>query len=117
MPQSFALRAPVEGLCTVIATRTIPETLVALVDSLGKVTGRVRRRPIFFRQMKAEVMAYTGDEGGALSTIEDAASLGLIDIVWLDRCPLFGAMRGSRRFAEVRAQVAERAALVLEAFT
>jgi hypothetical protein len=88
-----------------------------LMDSLGKVTGRVRRRPIFFRQMKAEVLAYIGDEGGALSAIEDAASLGLIDVVWLDHCPLFRAMRGSRRYAEARKQVAERAALVLEAFT
>ena len=88
-----------------------------MVETLGKVTGRVRRRPLFFRQLKAEALAYVGDEGGALAAIEDAASLGLLDLVWMDRCPLFQAMRGSRRFAEARAQVAERAALVLEAFT
>ena len=117
MPATLALRAPIEGLCGVITTRVVPESLVTLVDSLGKVTGRVRRRPIFFRQLKAESLAYVGDEGGALSAIEDGASLGLIDVVWLDRCPLFEAMRGSRRFAEARAQVAERASLVLEAFT
>jgi TolB-like protein len=117
MPASFALRAPVEGLCGVITTRVVPESIMTLLDTLGKVTGRVRRRPIFFRQLRAEALAYVGDEAGALLAIEDAASLGLIDIVWLDHCPLFNAMRGSRRFAAPREAVAERAALVLEAFT
>ncbi|MGO8994495.1 MAG: protein kinase domain-containing protein [Polyangiaceae bacterium] len=117
MPASLGLRAPIEGLCGIITTGVIPESLTTLVDSLGKVTGRVRRRPIFYRQLKAEALAYVGHEGGALATIEDAATLGLIDVVWLDHCPLFKAMRGSRRFAEARQQVAERASLVLEAFT
>ena len=117
MPPTLALRAPIEGLCGVITARVVPESLVTLVEALGKVTGRVRRRPIFFRQLKAESLAYVGDEAGALAAIEDAASLGLIDVVWLDRCPLFEGMRGSRRFLEARAQVAERASLVLEAFT
>ena len=117
LPATLALREPVLGLCTVIATRTIPEALVASVDTLGKVTGRVRRRPIFFRQMMAEVLAYVGDAEQALATIEDAASLGLIDIVWLDRCPLFAEMRSSPRYALAREQVSERAARVLEAFT
>jgi serine/threonine-protein kinase len=117
IPQELALRESVEGLCGIITTSAVPESLTAMVDSLGKVTGRVRRRPIFFRQIKAEVLAYVGEEGGALSAIEDAASLGLIDIVWLDHCPLFRALRGSRRYAAAREQVAERAALVLEAFT
>ena len=117
MSPALALRAPIEGLCGLMTTGVVPESLVTLVDSLGKVTGRVRRRPIFFRQVKAESLAYVGDEGGALAAIEDAAALGLIDVVWLDRCPLFEVLRGSRRFAEARAQVAERASLVLEAFT
>jgi serine/threonine-protein kinase len=117
MPASFALRGAIEGFCGVITTRVVPEWLITMIDSFGKVTGRVRRRPIFFRQLRAEMLAYAGDEGAALAAIEDAATLGLIDIVWLDHCPLFKAMRGSRRFAEARATVAERAARVLEAFT
>jgi tetratricopeptide (TPR) repeat protein len=117
MPPTLAFRPAVEGLCGVITTGVVPESFLALIDSLGKVTGRVRRRPIFFRQLRAEVLASVGDEGGALAAIEDAASLGLIDTVWVDHCPLFRAMRGSRRFAEARQNVAERASLVLEAFT
>jgi serine/threonine-protein kinase len=88
-----------------------------MVDGMGKVTGRVRRRPIFFRQMRAEMCAYSGDHDAALTALEEAAALGLIDLVWLDRCPLFEPLRVAARFAQVRAGVAARAELVLEAFT
>jgi serine/threonine-protein kinase len=77
----------------------------------------VRRRPLFFRQLKAEALAYVGDKKGAIATIDDAASLGLLDVVWLDHCPLFDALRSDARFTHARAQVGERAALVLETFT
>ncbi len=117
MPPSLALRAPIEGVCTVITTRVLPASLLALIDSLGKVTGRVRRRPVFFRQLKAEVLAAVGDDAGALAAIADATTLGLIDVVWLDHCPLFRGVRGARQFVDARAAVAQRASLVLEAFT
>jgi serine/threonine-protein kinase len=117
VPATLPLRAAVEGLCTVVTSRAVPPSLAALADSLGKVTGRVRRRPIYFRQVKAEVLAYVGDDAGAIATIEDATALGLIDVVWLDRCPLFQTIRAAPGFVEARAKVAERAARVLEAFT
>jgi serine/threonine-protein kinase len=88
-----------------------------MIDGLGKVTGRVRRRPIFFRQMRAEACAYAGDRDAALTALEEAAALGLIDLVWLDRCPLFEALHPDARFAQVKTGVAARAELVLEAFT
>jgi serine/threonine-protein kinase len=117
MPKDLSLRENVEGLCNIIATSAITDGVTARIDAMGKVTGRVRRRPIFFRQLKAEILAYVADENGALAAIEDAAGLGLIDVVWLDHCPLFRAMRGSRRYAAAHKLVADRAAQVLEAFT
>jgi tetratricopeptide (TPR) repeat protein len=117
MPKGLSLRENVEGLCAIISTSTIADGVTARIDALGKVTGRVRRRPIFFRQLKAEILAYVADEDGALAAIEDAAALGLIDVVWLDHCPLFRAMRGSRRYAAAHKLVADRAVQVLEAFT
>jgi len=105
------------AMCGIILERRVPEDLVALADNLGKITGRVRRRPLFYRQLKAEVFAYAGDVERAIAAIDEATSLGLIDVVWLDRCPLFASLRNNARFVELRAQVAERAALVLEAFT
>ena len=115
--QTFSMRVPVDEICTLISSREIPSTLLTLVDSLGKITGRVRRRPIFFRQLKAEALAYVGDADAALAVLDEATTLGLIDVVWLDRCALFEAFRAEKRFGEIRARVAERAARVLDAFT
>ena len=114
---TFAFAPTVAAICELIQTRQLPPVLGEMIDGLGKVTGRVRRRPIFFRQMRAEACAYAGDRDAALTALEDAAALGLIDLVWLDRCPLFEALHADARFAQVRTGVAARAELVLEAFT
>jgi TolB-like protein/predicted Ser/Thr protein kinase len=113
----FSLRAVAEGVCDLILTRTIPGSLGSLLDTLGKIRGRVRRRPIFFRQLRAEAFAFVGDDDTALLALDEAATLGLIDLVWLDRCPLFDALRADERFVATRDRVAERAARVLDAFT
>jgi hypothetical protein len=114
---TFTMAPIVAAICTLIVERKVQDEILALIDALGKVTGRVRRRPIFYRQLKAEAFAYAGAQELALKSIEEAASLGLIDVVWMDRCPLLESLRGTARFAELRAQIAGRAALVLEAFT
>jgi tetratricopeptide (TPR) repeat protein len=116
-PLTFTLRPPVEAICELILTKQLPESLREALDSLGKITGRVRRRPIFFRQLKAEAYAYVGDDDVALLALDEAASLGLIDVVWLDRCPLFASLRRDERFAEIRARVEARASRVLDALT
>ncbi len=114
---TFAMAPVVIAMCTLIRERRVPDVLFDMTDSMGKVTGRVRRRPIFFRQLKAEALAYVGEAEEALGAIDEATALGLIDVVWMDHCPLFDSLRAHPRFAAARAQVAERAALVLEAFT
>jgi eukaryotic-like serine/threonine-protein kinase len=114
---SFAMAPIVSAMCALIRERKVPDVLGEMIETRGEVTGRVRRRPIFFRQLKAEACAYIGFVEGALTAIDEASSLGLIDIVWVDHCPLFDSLRTTARFLQLRAQVAERAALVLEAFT
>jgi serine/threonine-protein kinase len=117
LQHTFSMRTPIEAICELILTRTIPDPLRVLVDSLGKITGRVRRRPIFFRQMKAEAHAYVGEDDVVLLALDEAATLGLIDVVWLDRCPLFDSLRRDDRFVAIRARVEAKAARVLDAFT
>ena len=114
---SFPLASVVDAICDGIVNRSAPEPVLQVIESMGKVTGRVRRRPIFFRQLRAEVLAHAGDAQGALAAIEEAAQLGLIDLVWLDRCPLFVGLREIPSFLAARAVVNERASRVLEAFT
>jgi TolB-like protein len=52
----------------------------------------------------------------ALETLEVAARRGLMDRVWLDRCPLFAKVADDPRFVAIRAVVVERADRVLATF-
>jgi hypothetical protein len=51
------------------------------------------------------------DQG--LSAIEKAVDLGLLDIGWLDHCPLLQQLASSDRFQKMRERVAVRAREVL----
>jgi serine/threonine-protein kinase len=111
----YAFKGAVGELIGLGLTGQITPALLDLGKSWGKVTGRAMRRPAFFQQLAAEVAAYAGRDDEALDAIEAADRLGLIDIAWLDRCPLFEGLRGSPRFASARHGVAERASGVLDA--
>ncbi|HEY1558983.1 MAG TPA: protein kinase [Kofleriaceae bacterium] len=67
-------------------------------------------------QFLAETAAATGEVEASLETLAIAAQCGLIDIVWLDRCPLFAPIAARDGFAAVRQQVDARARAVLAAF-
>ena len=113
---SFGIKHAAIGMFGVTLHKSIsPEALLEL-DQRAKV-GRALRRRAFFRQMKAEVLAYLGDEAGMLDSLEESAQAGLFDITWLERCPLFDGRRDSPRFAKVREIVQARASEVLEALT
>jgi eukaryotic-like serine/threonine-protein kinase len=51
-----------------------------------------------------------------LETLEEAERLGLMDVVNLDKCPVFEQVANHPRFREVRNRVADRASEVLAAF-
>jgi serine/threonine-protein kinase len=82
---------------------------------LGSVVGRARRRPAFFRQLVAEACAFGGDNDGVVRAISEAEGLGLVDLTWVDRCPLFDAMRALPAFVAVRDTIATRARATLDA--
>ncbi|MFO0738777.1 MAG: serine/threonine-protein kinase [Labilithrix sp.] len=78
---------------------------------------RAVRGAILWRQILAEVLSFDGQADEALQSIEKAAELGLLDISWLDRCPLLQPLRPSERFQAAREQVASRARAVLAVLT
>jgi serine/threonine protein kinase/tetratricopeptide (TPR) repeat protein len=67
-------------------------------------------------QRMAEIAAWMGRRAEVFTTLRAAADFDLIDIVWLDHCPLFTDLHGTPELAPIRATVAARAARVLAAF-
>jgi serine/threonine-protein kinase len=84
--------------------------------ALMRDIGASPRRLVFFSQMDAEVSAFLGRADAALAALERASAAGLIDLLWLDRCPLFDELRSHPRLLAARAPVADRAAAILRAF-
>jgi serine/threonine-protein kinase len=108
-PRTFALREEVLGMLALAETGKVPTNMHQTLSQWGRVVGRSKRRPMFFRQLSAEVHAFMGDEGSAVRCIAEGDALGLIDVTWTDRCPLFEPMRPSPLFVAVRDRIAARA--------
>ena len=107
--RTFALRDEVLQILGVIETDTLPEGMQQQLAIWGRLIGRARRRPMFFRQLAAEMHAYVGEDAATVHAIGEADGLGLIDVTWLDRCPLFAPIRQAPLFVAVRDRIAARA--------
>jgi serine/threonine-protein kinase len=75
-----------------------------------------RRNQLMGLQMLSEVAVVLDKTDLAFETLERADQLGLMDVVVLDRCPLFEPFENEPRFRRLRERVRERAAKVLAAF-
>ena len=74
-----------------------------------EVSASPRQRSFFF-QLSTEYYAVAGMPEAALASLEKAAALPLIDLLWLDRCPALDTLRDDARFARARASVARTVA-------
>jgi serine/threonine protein kinase/TolB-like protein len=59
-------------------------------------------------QLFAEQTAFHGDYEWALIYLRDAVQLVLVDLDWLDHCPLFDPLRRDPRFIELRGKIRAR---------
>lgn len=75
------------------------------------------RRKAFTWQIAAELAGYLGEHERALDAVRQSTDGGLIDLFWLDGCPLLGGTRGLPGFAQVRERVVERAGRIAAAFS
>ncbi|MDC0741864.1 protein kinase domain-containing protein [Polyangium mundeleinium] len=73
------------------------------------------RRTAYFRQVEVELALYVGDVARAVGSIVPCAQSGLIDLLWMDRCPLLAPLRGTPEFQAARVIVDERVSRMLEA--
>jgi serine/threonine-protein kinase len=95
-----------------------PFDAAAFHGLLAKIiySDRPRRIQLVALQRATETLALVGEPDLALDLLSQAARIGLIDIIWMDRCPLFTELRAQPAWHAIRAQVAARAAAVRAAF-
>jgi hypothetical protein len=75
------------------------------------------RSRIFFSQLEAEIHAYLGEDECVFAPLDQAVDMGLIDLAWLEGCPLFdGAVRADPRFRAALARLRDRVARILAAY-
>ena len=74
------------------------------------------RRQAFFFQLRAEVSGYVRDLEQTLASLHRSVEVGLIDRIWLERCPLLDQARGDPRFKVLHAEVVARTQAILDAY-
>jgi serine/threonine-protein kinase len=99
----------------VIRQRKLPEIAVSLDEEERASPGGVRRR-VFMHQLRGEILGYLGHLPEALASMERSAAEGLVDLLWLERCPLFEELRQDARYLAIHAQVKRRADEILAAY-
>ena len=77
---------------------------------------RPHRFQVVGLQRLAEMAILVEQREAALETLSAASQFGLIDVVWLDYCPLFTPLHADPGFQTIRDDVAARASRVLTAF-
>jgi eukaryotic-like serine/threonine-protein kinase len=68
-----------------------------------------QRRAAFNAQIRAEVHLVAGEVAQAVEIVYDADANGLVDVVWLEHCPLLEGIRDTSELRSVRRSTALRA--------
>ena len=112
-PIATTLPGSAQALLGLVARRTTPYE--GLEQILAQRAGTPRSRT-FCLQLLVEAASFVGDAPRAALALAEAADLGLCDVAWLDRCPLFEDLRREPTFGAAREKIAARAALVEAAY-
>jgi serine/threonine-protein kinase len=84
-----------------------PARLAADLEQALALTEHRRTRTLL-HQLAAEQAAFHDDLEGALALLRKASDIVLVDVDWLDHCPLFEQLRSDPRFVVLRAEVKRR---------
>ena len=108
-------RDRLEGLLHFAKVTAMTPELCAMVDAaLPVVHAFAPRRLAFHAQLRTEIKLSGGATEAGLNDLHAADSNGLLDLFWLDRCPLFDGLRENASFRRVRQNTAARAERVCE---
>ncbi len=100
---------PIAGPLSVysrVALGELPPTAgFGVTSTTFAVSPRIRSIAL---QMQSEALCIAGDVASATACVEMAATTVLVDLDWIDRCPLIAPVRESPSFSEWRRAVALR---------
>lgn len=117
LPLPSYARYLVDGLLRISSSKTLaPADAASLAEALPLDPRLPARQLSFNAQLRTELKTASGDRQGALDDLRFADGEGLLDRLWLDRCPLLVDLCGYPDFLHVRANVERRAARVAERF-
>jgi len=103
-------RFTVLGMTEVTRLGTLPPAIrTNLETGLAFDSRFLPRRLSFHAQFRVEVKLAGGDVESALQDLRVGDNNGLLDVLWLDRNPLFDAVRDRPEFIAIRASTAARA--------
>ena len=82
----------------------------------GDLASHAPRRRAFMFQMRAEMHGHLGHADETIAALQGSVDAGLIDVLWLERCPELEVARRDPRYAPLHAAVRRRADAVLAAY-
>jgi serine/threonine-protein kinase len=104
------LREAVLGFAEITINRELAAGISDKLDLVLPFDNRYPpRRLAFHAQLRVEAKLGMRDLDGALHDLRVADTNGLLDLMWLDHCLIFDAVRGSQEFATIRENTALRA--------
>jgi serine/threonine protein kinase/tetratricopeptide (TPR) repeat protein len=115
MGPEFGAIANRDAFREVIRTHELSDAYREALDKQARETQPGSRRRVLFFQLNAEILAYVFEVDGALAAVKEAVGAGLLDLLWMDRCPVLAAVRKDARFEPLRAEVEARARRVRSA--
>jgi eukaryotic-like serine/threonine-protein kinase len=90
----------------------VPDDQMRLADNFPTDTATNQRRASFNAQIRAEVLGAANARDLALEAITEADANGLLDLVWLENCPVLDTLRDSPVYQGARRRTGMRAARV-----
>jgi hypothetical protein len=92
----------------------VPDDQMRLADNFPTDTATNQRRAAFNAQIRAEVLAASGVDNTelALEAISEADANGLLDLMWLENCPVLEMLRSSPIYQGARRRTGTRATRV-----
>ena len=109
------LRIP-QMMLRLVHEKALTPEVAAQLDLMVQPGPGGSRRQSFFLQMRAEILAFIDDTDGVIGALETSVGVGLIDRLWLERCPLLEAARAHPGYPPLHAEVKRRSEEVLAAY-